>query len=155
MNKKLTTKQYLFVKEYIIDGNATRAAKAAGYSEKTAYSIGNENLSKPEIIEALEGERQKRLTRLQIDQDWVLREAVEVYHRCMQKTPVRDSEGNETGEYKFSDSGANKALDMIAKLNGVDAYAKQKLEIDVTHNDIAEKLAEGRKRAEQSKRITH
>lgn len=47
---KLTPKQKRFADEYIIVKNATLAAKNAGYSEKTAYSIGNENLKKPEII---------------------------------------------------------------------------------------------------------
>lgn len=47
--KDLTEKQKIFCREYIYDWNATRAATAAGYSEKTAYSIGSENLSKPEI----------------------------------------------------------------------------------------------------------
>lgn len=47
--KDLTEKQKRFCKEYIFDWNATRAAKAAGYSESTAYSIGWENLKKPEI----------------------------------------------------------------------------------------------------------
>lgn len=32
-----------------MDCNATQAAIRAGYSEKTAYSIGDENLKKPEI----------------------------------------------------------------------------------------------------------
>jgi len=45
----LTGKQKKFCEEYIFDFNATRAAKVAGYSEATAYSIGSENLSKPEI----------------------------------------------------------------------------------------------------------
>lgn len=45
----LTAKQKRFCEEYVIDWNATRAAKMAGYSEATAYSIGNENLKKPEI----------------------------------------------------------------------------------------------------------
>lgn len=45
----LTEKQKIFCREYIFDWNATRAAKAAGYSEQTAYSIGSENLKKPEI----------------------------------------------------------------------------------------------------------
>lgn len=45
----LTEKQKIFCREYIFDWNATRAAKAAGYSEATAYAIGHENLSKPEI----------------------------------------------------------------------------------------------------------
>jgi phage terminase small subunit len=43
---KLTEKQKLFCKEYIIDFNATRAAKAAGYSEDSAKEIGYENLRK-------------------------------------------------------------------------------------------------------------
>lgn len=45
----LTEKQKIFCREYIYDWNATRAAKTAGYSEDTAYSIGSENLKKPEI----------------------------------------------------------------------------------------------------------
>lgn len=48
--KKLTYKQKRFCQEYIRDWNATRAAIAAGYSEKTAYAIGQENLKKPEIL---------------------------------------------------------------------------------------------------------
>ena len=45
----LTEKQARFVAEYLVDLNATEAAIKAGYSEKTAYSIGFENLRKPEI----------------------------------------------------------------------------------------------------------
>jgi len=57
---KLTNKQDAFVKAYLLNGfNATQAAIEAGYSEKTAYSIGNENLSKPEIKKAIE-EHQKK-----------------------------------------------------------------------------------------------
>lgn len=47
--KKLTEKQERFCQAYLIDFNATKAAKEAGYSHETAYSIGHENLSKPEI----------------------------------------------------------------------------------------------------------
>lgn len=45
----MTAKQKRFCEEYLIDLNATQAAIRAGYSEKTAYSIGNENLKKPEV----------------------------------------------------------------------------------------------------------
>ena len=45
----LTDKQEKFCYEYVLHLNATKAAINAGYSEKTAYSIGNENLKKPEI----------------------------------------------------------------------------------------------------------
>jgi phage terminase small subunit len=45
----MTNKQKVFAEEYLIGFNATKAAIHAGYSEKTAYSIGWENLRKPEI----------------------------------------------------------------------------------------------------------
>jgi phage terminase small subunit len=47
--QKLTDKQEMFVNEYLKCFNATKAAKKAGYSEKTAGAIGSENLAKPEI----------------------------------------------------------------------------------------------------------
>lgn len=50
----LTDKQRAFVDHYISTGyNATQAAKAAGYSKKTARQQGSENLSKPDIRAAL------------------------------------------------------------------------------------------------------
>lgn len=48
---KLTPKQKAFADEYIICGNATEAARRAGYSKKTARQIGTENLTKPSISE--------------------------------------------------------------------------------------------------------
>jgi phage terminase small subunit len=47
--KKLTNKQRVFINEYLKCFNASEAARRAGYSEKTAFSIGSENLRKPEI----------------------------------------------------------------------------------------------------------
>lgn len=70
--KTLTTKQRLFVDEYIIDFNASQAALRAGYSEKTAYSIGFENLKKPEIETAIDEAIADRRKRLRIDADSVL-----------------------------------------------------------------------------------
>lgn len=55
----LTDKQRRFVDEYLIDLNATQAAIRAGYSEKTARSVGSENLTKPDIA-ALIQEKQKK-----------------------------------------------------------------------------------------------
>ena len=53
----LTSKQKKFVEAY--SGNATEAALKAGYSKDTAYSIGQENLKKPDIIKAIK-EREKQ-----------------------------------------------------------------------------------------------
>ena len=61
---KLTEKQKRFCDYYIEVGNATEAARKAGYSKKTARFIGNENLTKPNIkvyidkkLKELENER--------------------------------------------------------------------------------------------------
>lgn len=69
---KLTDKQSMFVKEYIIDLNATQAAIRAGYSEDSAKEIGCENLTKPNIQEAIQEEMNKRSERVEITSDYVL-----------------------------------------------------------------------------------
>ena len=56
----LTEKQKRFCDEYLIDLNATQAAIRAGYSKKTAFTIGNENLKKPYIKDYID-ERLKQL----------------------------------------------------------------------------------------------
>lgn len=57
---KLTPKQEKFCELYASLGNATEAAKQAGYSEKTARSVGAENLTKPDIQKRLEELTRKR-----------------------------------------------------------------------------------------------
>lgn len=56
----LTPKQERFVREYLVDLNATQAAIRAGYSAKTAKSIGQENLTKPDVKAAIAAARQKQ-----------------------------------------------------------------------------------------------
>jgi len=56
----LTEKQKRFCDEYLMDLNATQAAIRAGYSTKTAKSIGQENLTKP-YLKTYIGERLKQL----------------------------------------------------------------------------------------------
>lgn len=55
----MTSRQQKFCDEYLISGNATDAAIKAGYSPKTAYSMGNENLNKPELKAYIETELDK------------------------------------------------------------------------------------------------
>lgn len=69
----LTDKQARFVEEYLIDLNATQAAIRAGYSPDTAGVIGCENLTKPNIQEAIQTAQEARSKRTQIDQDWVIK----------------------------------------------------------------------------------
>lgn len=57
---KLTPKQKAFADEYLICGNITQAAIKAGYSEKSARVIGQENLQKPAVLSYI-ADRQKEI----------------------------------------------------------------------------------------------
>lgn len=74
----LTAKQQRFVEEYLIDLNATQAAIRAGYSEKTARQIGEQNLSKLDIAKAIQSGKAERLKRTAINADYVLNRLVEI-----------------------------------------------------------------------------
>lgn len=74
----LTPKQRRFVDEYLIDLNATQAAIRAKYSARTAASIGEENLRKPEIADAIRQRMKDREKRTQITQDRVLQELARI-----------------------------------------------------------------------------
>ncbi|MEC0171667.1 terminase small subunit [Paenibacillus graminis] len=63
----LTPKQRIFILEYLRTFNATQAAIAAGYSKKTAYAIGWENLRKPEIQAAIKQAKEQYTEELGLD----------------------------------------------------------------------------------------
>lgn len=69
----MTPKQEAFVREYLIDLNASAAAARAGYSAKTAHVTGHATLKKPEIQAAIQAAMKARAERAQVDADWVLR----------------------------------------------------------------------------------
>ncbi len=77
-DNKLTTKQKVFVEEYLVDLNATQAAIRAGYSKKTAKEIGHENLTKPHIAEYVMQAKQNRSKETNIDATYVLRRLKEI-----------------------------------------------------------------------------
>lgn len=69
---KLNEKQYRFVQEYIVDYNATQAAKRAGYSEKTAYSNGQRLLKHAEVQAAIKEIQNKATDKAIVDRNMVL-----------------------------------------------------------------------------------
>ena len=75
---KVTKKQKQFCEEYLIDLNATQAAIRAGYSPETAYSIGQENLKKPEIRVHIDRAIAERSKRTGVNADRVVRELAKV-----------------------------------------------------------------------------
>ena len=75
---KLTEKQKLFCKYYLISLNATEAATKAGYSKKTAKETGHENLTKPHIRDYIDARMAKRSEKLEITADKVVKEIAKI-----------------------------------------------------------------------------
>ncbi|MES2355598.1 MAG: terminase small subunit [Pseudomonadota bacterium] len=118
----MTPKQKAFVDEYLKDPNATEAAKCAGYSQKTAYSIGQRLLKNVEIQKAIEVAQAERSKRTLITADKVLERLEEITDRCMQKEQVMEMVDGKlvpSGEWKFNAAGANKSLELVGKHLGM------------------------------------
>lgn len=122
---KLTDKQTAFVREYLVDLNATQAATRAGYSERTASRIGPELLGKPCVREAIEKAQVKRAQRVEVTQDYVINNLVEIVERTMQRAPVTNRKGEQVTDEEgrnvwcFDAKAANKALELLGKHLGV------------------------------------
>ncbi|WP_010245857.1 terminase small subunit [Acetivibrio cellulolyticus] len=108
---QLTLKQRIFVDEYLIDLNATQAAIRAGYSKKTAYRTGADNLIKPQIQAQIQKRMKDREERTEITQDFVLRELYAIanangadFAKVVKKSitqPVLDDEGSVIQKEEF------------------------------------------------------
>lgn len=71
---ELNVREQLFVREYLIDLNATQAAIRAGYSPKSAPKHSYLVFNRPHVKAAIEAAMAARATRLEITADKVLRE---------------------------------------------------------------------------------
>ena len=54
-----------------------------------------------------------------VSKSWVIAKLVENVERAMTSEPVRDAQGNATGEYKYNGNVANRALELIGKEQGM------------------------------------
>ena len=116
--KRLTLSQKLFCHEYLVDHSAKDAAIRAGYSKKTAYSIGSRLLKEGEypLVKAYLNKLIKKQTvKTDITADYVLRNIKEIGERCMQKTEVVGKDDKPTGKYVFKDGGALKAQELLGR----------------------------------------
>jgi phage terminase small subunit len=78
IGEKLNQNQIIFCQEYIIDYNATRAAKAAGYSDKTAYSQGHRLLKHADIKSFIQKQQLQHLENLHVTSERVMGEWVKM-----------------------------------------------------------------------------
>lgn len=120
---KLTVKQQMFVKEYLVDLNATQAAIRAGYSSRTANRTAAKWLSKAVIQEAIQKAMDKRATRIELSADMVLSEL-----RDMVMVPLGKLEEN--------------GMTCAAKIKAIELAMKhlrilnEKLDVGVTVQDV-------------------
>lgn len=143
---KLTTKQKKFCDEYIKSGNAKQSAIKAGYSPKTAYSIGNENLNKPEL-KAYIDERLKELSNHKI------LSAAEVLEYLSRVVAGKETEYVATSKGVFPDvpvsakDRISAAKELLKRYPTTDPMEKQKLKkltadarISEARANVAERL---------------
>jgi phage terminase small subunit len=99
----LNDKQTTFVREYLMDFNATQAAIRAGYSRKTAGSQAHDLLKKPEIQACLAEFRRKAAEQTVTDSAWVR-------HRLREEATDFSPQA--------SHSARVRAVELIGKMNG-------------------------------------
>ena len=132
-NKKMTPKQKRFCDEYLIDLNATQAAIRAGYSRRTASSIGFENLNKPQIKEYIKARMAEKEKELIADQDEVLRYLTAVLRgEDLDERTFFTKEGPEPYGIKNQDNQM-KAAELLGKRYGL--WDKKQAEEPETPND--------------------
>lgn len=117
MANKLTIKQDRFVREYVKDGNATRAAKQAGYSKRSARVIGPENLSKPAVAQEVQIHRQRLAERLDVSREKLVNDAAHDAEQASVK-----------GDY----SAANANRTFIAKAQGYHIERSMHVHVDLS-----------------------
>ena len=103
----MTDKQKRFCDEYLTDLNATNAAIKAGYSEKTAYSIGQRLLKKVEIKKYIEQVQNDLKNQSDLTKESILNK--------LKNYGFADIDNS-----KISPKDAIKALEVISKMLGYD-----------------------------------
>ncbi len=106
----LTARQERFIVEYLECQNGAEAARRAGYSERTARQMANENLSKPYIKEAIQRKRDEIMSGTEDKVAWLVER--------LTAEAIDDENGEATRV---------RALEVLGKVFG--AFAPEKQEI--------------------------
>ncbi|MFA6012768.1 MAG: terminase small subunit [Desulfobacteraceae bacterium] len=114
----MTPKQKLFIQEYIVDLNATQAALRSGYSERTAFRIGAENMQKPVIREAIEFAIKERSERTQLKADAVLKELSHIIFFNVKRIFTADGHLKSLSEMDEADTAAISSMEVAERMTG-------------------------------------
>lgn len=143
MKRKLTPKQRKFADEYIKSGNAADAARKAGYSKRSARSVGQENLTKPDIKQYID----ERMAEIASKRIMDAREAVELLTRIargeeketvISSTPEGVYESQKEADLKTRISAVK---EILKRYPGDDRLVKAQIRKAESEADIAESKA--------------
>ena len=114
----LSPKDEIFVREYLIDLNAKRAAVAAGFSETTArikaHAWVKPDGTKPEVYKAILAKMNKRAEKAEITADRVIQELAKVSFASMRQFVRVDADGQP--QIDLSDT-PDDALDALSEVS--------------------------------------
>lgn len=133
MTPKLTPKQKKFCEYYIQSGNASEAARKAGYKEKNAPFMGAENLKKPQIKAYINERVGKQDKELVADADEVLR-----FYSAVMRGEVKDQFGLDA-----SLTDRLKAGDALMKRYAAGGAKKNETEDDPITRSLKEDISDG------------
>lgn len=149
---KLNARQQIFVKEYLIDLNATQAAIRAGYSEKTANEQGSRLLANVSISAAVQEGMKSRAAKLDTSAEKVIEDLGILRDMCMGRIPVKrtiltdDGEGGkipmELNTTLFEPSAAKGAIELLGKHHKL---FTEKIEL-TNKTELEERLIRARER---------
>ncbi|WP_432374281.1 terminase small subunit [Lactiplantibacillus pentosus] len=155
MTRKLTPKQRKFADEYIKSGNAADAARKAGYSKRSARSVGQENLTKPDIKQYIDEQMAEIASKRIMDAT----EAVELLTRIargeeketvISSTPAGVYESRKEADLKTRISAVKEILKRYPDNNKLVEQQIRKLKADA---DIAEAKAKRISNADETVQI--
>ena len=106
----LTDRQERFVVEYLACANGAEAARRAGYSERTAKQMANQNLTLPYLKEAITQKRNQIMADAEDKVGWLVDRLT---------AEATDGDNN--------DSTRVRALEILGKIHG--AFAPEKTEV--------------------------
>jgi len=111
----LTLKQQAFVREYLVDLNATAAAIRAGYSKKTARSIGEENLKKPDISEQIKALTKETAHKVELTAEGTLKQIMYQGYSDIRQLFNQDGSLKKITELPAELSAAIQSIEVVAK----------------------------------------
>lgn len=132
--RRLTPKQELFCVEYLRDRNATRAAIAAGYSEKTAYAQGSRLLRNVEVRRRVDARTEATYEEVKIDIQELIRDLNRI--RKFDPRKLYDKAGNRIPIHELPDDVAL-ALESIKVFEEFEGKGENRMKVGETRDVTA------------------